>query len=137
MIYISLLLLVKQVYAQEAMITGSYKVDVIKSVSLMEGEVKQKYEELDSSVKERAKESMKDRVFNFQEDGQVEVRWKVNGSERVANGNWELKGDDILTIKIGEQVTEYSISRPTESDLVLKNPNGKGLFGNLYLTRAE
>lgn len=131
---ILLLCSMHQIYGQQTFV-GSYKVDIAKSLSLMEGEIKQKYEGLDSAVKERAKESMKDRVFNFKEEGQVEVRWNVNGSERVADGSWEFKSDDILTIKIGEQVTEYSVSKPTENDLVLKNQNGKGLFGNLYLTR--
>lgn len=131
-----MLLVIEQLHGQQPL-TGSYKVELSKTLALMEGEVKQKYEALDDQAKQRAGASMAGRVFTFQEDGQIEVRWNANGTERTTTGTWELKGDDELQIKMGEQVTEYNVSRPTEADLILRNSKGRGLFNNLYLERAE
>lgn len=134
---IFMLLIIQQLSAQQPLPTGTYKVDLNKTLALMEGEVKQKYEALDDQAKQRAGASMAGRVFIFRENGQIEVRWNANGTERTTTGNWELKGDDELQIKMGEQVTEYSISHPTQTRLILRNSKGRGLFNNLYLERAE
>lgn len=136
-LYITLfLLLVQQLKAQQTSLVGTYQVDLIKTLELMEGEWKQKYDGLEAPAKERANLSMADRVFVFHDNGQIEVRWKVNGTDKTATGTWELKEEDKLIIKIGEQTTQYTVSRPTNSDLVLKNASGKGFFNNLYLLNA-
>ncbi|MBX2969799.1 MAG: hypothetical protein KF803_10555 [Cyclobacteriaceae bacterium] len=135
--YIILLLCtMQQIYGQQAL-DGIYTVDLAKTVALMEGDNKQKYDSLDSSVKERARQSMDGRVFVFRAGGQLEVRWNANGSGKFTEGTWEMKDKEILLIKIGEQVTEYLVIRPTATGLVLKNEGGRGFFSNLYLESSE
>jgi hypothetical protein len=126
----------QQVYGQQTL-EGTYTVDLAKTVALMEGDNKQKYEGLDASVKERANQSMDGRVFVFKEGGQLEVRWNANGSDKFAEGNWELKDQEKLLLKVGEQTTEYQVSWSTATDIVIKNKSGRGFFSNLYLKRSE
>jgi hypothetical protein len=135
--YIILLLCtMEQVYGQQT-VEGSYTVDLTKTVALMEGDNKQRYESLELGVKERANQSMEGRVFVFKEGGRLEVRWKANGSDKFAEGTWELKDQENLLLKVGEQTTEYQLSWSTATDLVIKNENGRGFFSNLYLKRSE
>lgn len=131
-----LMLLVQQLNAQQISLSGSYQVDLNKTLELMEGEWKQKYDGLEMQAKERANQSMGDRIFIFQEGGQIEVRWKVNGSDKAVTGTWELKEEDKLIIKIGEQTTQYTFNLLSENGLILKNASGKGFFNNLYLVKA-
>jgi len=126
----------QQVYGQQTL-EGTYTVDLAKTVDLMEGDKRQKYEGLEVSVKERANQSMEGRVFVFKEGGRLEVRWKVNGSDKFTDGTWELKDQENLMLKVGEQTTEYQVSWSTETDIVIKNEKGRGFFSNLYLKRSE
>lgn len=126
----------QQVYGQQTL-EGTYTVDLAKTLALMEGDNKQKYESLEAPVKQRANQSMEGRVFIFKEGGRLEVRWKANGSDKFAEGTWELKDQENLLLKVGEQATEYQMSWSTETDIVIKNENGRGFFSNLYLKYSE
>jgi hypothetical protein len=103
----------------------------------MEGEWKQKYDRLETHAKDRANQSMMDRQFIFKDGGQVEVHWVYNGSSKFVTGTWELNGEENLYIKIGEQTTEYTVSRPSATSLILRNSKGKGFFNSLYLNQAQ
>lgn len=124
-------------HAQLSLPEGTYHVDTQKTLALMEGERKQKYESLEAEAKARATQSMADRIFIFKEGGQVEVRWKVNGIGKSVAGTWALTGEDVLQIKINDQVTEYSFSWPTSTGLLLRNSKPAGFFSTLHLERAE
>lgn len=126
----------QQVFGQQTL-EGTYTVDLAKTVALMEGDNKQKYEGLETSVKQRANQSMEGRVFVFKEGGGLEVRWKANGSDKFAEGTWEMKDQENLLLKVGEQTTEYQVSWSAETDVVIKNESGRGFFSNLYLKRSE
>jgi hypothetical protein len=135
--YIILLIFtMQQVYGQQTL-EGTYTVDLAKTVALMEGDSKQKYESLEASVKERANQSMEGRVFVFKEGGRLEVRWKANGSDKFVEGTWGLKDQEKLLLKVGEHTTEYQVSWSTATDIVIKNESGRGFFSNLYLKRTE
>lgn len=126
-----------QANAQLNFTPGTYKVDLGKTLELMEGEWKQKYDALTPNQKNLANQSMMDRLFVFYEEGHVDISWKVNESSKSITGTWQLNDSNNLLIRIGEQSTEYKMNSTESNGLALKNPNGKGFFNNLYLTRVD
>jgi hypothetical protein len=127
----------QQGYAQQVSLIGTYRVHLANTLAVMDNEGKHKYEALDAQAKERARLSIEHRVFVLREGGQIEVRWKVNGSDKTASGTWELKDGDELVIEVEERITKFSYSQPTANALVLKNTNGKGLFNNLFMEKVQ
>lgn len=120
----------------QSQIQGTYHVSVSKTEELIAGSTKSKYDSLNSEAKSRARASLGDREFRFSEGGALEVKWKVNGSEKAVTGKWELRANGAeLALNVNGTETIYQLSRPDANSLVLHNEKGNGLYNTLYLTK--
>ncbi len=122
-------------YAQTNPLVGSWLLDVDKSIQMMSGEMRQRYDSLSTDGKVRVKTAMNERFFNFQENGTIQVLWKVNEQPKESFGVWahgSEAGLIIITIDSNPQEFEYSFEG---SELQLRNRQITGFFTTLCFNR--
>lgn len=127
------------VFAQTDSLRGVYRVDLERSLEIMDVDVKAKYDELPTEVKSRATNSMNTRSFIFHADGQLEVSWGADAKVTRVNGTWAVHlGDDVkLVLSVTGDVKEYLVAERSNEHLLLKNRQGTGLFNNMYLVKID
>jgi hypothetical protein len=120
--------------AQSTSILGTWAVDVDKTISIMSSSTKQQYDKMHDEAKVRASNAMKDREFSFRENGEVTVKWKSGGEQRISSGTWAAT-DDKLNITIADQTVSYDVEFKSADEMILRGQIQRGLFSNLYLQK--
>lgn len=121
--------------AQDNLI-GTWVLDVDKSVKLMAGEMKSRYDSLSSEKRVAAQAAMSGRTFTFQEDGVVSVAWRSKEAAMESTGNWKADvstGTVTITIDNRAQVFDYKVTGDKELRLVHQKVSG--FFSTLCFTR--
>ncbi|WP_339881306.1 hypothetical protein [uncultured Algoriphagus sp.] len=68
-------------------------------------------------------ESMRSRVYVFQENGRFESSWNSHGDTQLVYGNWIIRKDGILEIELEDKsMLSYTITL-NKSDLILAPGN--------------
>ena len=123
--------------AQNERFIGSWRIDMDKTLAIMDASVKIRYDTLSEEVHARAVNAMKDREFMFSKDGSVAVNWTAGSGPRVSTGTWRIDSSPNLLIRIGEGITGFSYEFPSENTLILRASGKKGFFDNLYLKKIK
>jgi hypothetical protein len=124
--------------AQNEKFVGTWRIDMDRTLSIMDGNVKARYDTLSAEGHARAVNAMKDRVFAFSEDGSVAVNWTSRSGRRVSSGTWVVdEAPANLLIKIGERTTGFSYEFPSGTTLILRGKGKRGFFDNLYLKKIN
>lgn len=135
----SLLLLASiELIAQPSHLTGIWRVQVSRSIDLMNNSYRARFDTLSSEVKDRAVKAMTGREFHFSEDGNITVQWASRSGARESTGSWVIEnpsGDLLITI--GERTTGFSYEFPSQTTLILRGKEEKGFFNNLYLEKIN
>lgn len=129
------LLIPSDAYAQDNSLTGSWLVDVDKSVGAMTLEAKTRFDKLDEDHKTSARSTMGGRLFTFHEDGTVVVMWKSKEDTKESVGKWSsdnAAGTMTIIIDNRTQVFDFMLK---ENELKLVNHKPAGLFSTLCFTR--
>jgi hypothetical protein len=124
-----------QLNAQDKTLSGTWALDVDKSIGRMSLQSKSKFDSLTVDRKARAKSSMDGRVFNFHADGKFTVSWKAGEQLRESAGTWVIGPEaDALTITIDSkpQIFDYSFA---DGFLLLKERESTGMFTTLCFKR--
>lgn len=124
--------------AQNQKFFGSWRIDMDRTLAIMNSDVKRLYDTLSTEAHTRAVNAMKDHQFAFSEDGGVAVNWTAGSQPRVSRGNWAINdppGD--LQISVGGRTTVYSYEFPSKTTLILRGKQRKGFFDNLCLEKIN
>lgn len=126
-------------FAQAESVIGSFRIDVVQSIELMEEGTKARYDSLPIEIKSRITDSMETRRFVFHENGQLQVNWGTPPSSSHLSGAWTLQraGINKLVLDVGGDHKEYLVADESENHLLLTNTEGTGLFNNLLLVRID
>jgi hypothetical protein len=136
---LSLVLLASiELMAQVNGLAGAWRVEVGRSIDLMDPSHGARFDTLSSEVRDRAIKAMTGREFHFSQDGAITVKWTSRSGARESIGSWliENRSGDLL-ITIGERATGFSYEFPSGSALILRGKEEKGFFNNLYLEKIN
>ena len=91
------------------LITGSWVLDIAKSIDLMDSDEQRKFHSLSVDTQRKIKASLVQRKVFFGRDGSYMI--KMRKGKRVS-GTWELQADDFLFIEFtsGQQFTQKVVS---------------------------
>lgn len=131
-----LLLSSSELMAQANSLAGTWRVEVGRTIDLMDNSDRSRFDTLSSDVKDRAVKAMTGREFHFSQDGNITVKWNSRSGARESIGSWLVQSGDLF-ITIGERATGFSYEFPSESALILKGKEEKGFFDNLYLEKIN
>lgn len=123
-------------FGQDSDLLGSWVLDVDKSVKLMSGEMKSRYDSLRPDRQLAAQSAMSGRTFTFQEDGVVSVSWRAKEASKESTGKWKADastGTVTITIDNRAQVFDYKVT--DEKELRLIHQKASGFFTTLCFTR--
>jgi hypothetical protein len=115
---------------------GIWRVQVSRSIDLMDNSNRSRFDTLSSEVKDRAVKAMTGREFHFSQDGTITVKWTSRSGARESTGSWLIQSGDLF-ITIGERATGFSYEFPSESALILRGKGEKGFFNNLFLEKVN
>lgn len=119
-------------------LTGLWRVQVSRSIDLMDPSCRARFDTLSAGIKDRAIKAMTDREFIFFENGNVTVNWTSRLGPRVSTGSWVIdKPSGELFITIGNGATGFSYEFQSLTALILRGKKEKGLFNNLYLKKIK
>jgi len=121
-------------FAQHTGLIGSWRIDLNKAIELMEEPHKSQFDSLSEEVKTRAFNSMRDREFTFEENGNFTGRWKSREADKISTGTWSVAGE-YLTLVVDNQSIEYEVTFDSFGNLVLKGLEKNGFFYNLYFIK--
>jgi hypothetical protein len=132
-----LMLIVNNASAQnEVSITGSWMIDINRTLELMSKETKEKYSSLNTDRQNQAKAAIEDRIFTFQDDGTIVVIWKSNGAIKESVGKWVLDAKEkAVSITMDNKIQVFDFSLSQANQLKLSNKKSTGMFTTLCLTR--
>jgi hypothetical protein len=129
--------LLQPAVAQENEMVGAWHVDLAETLLLMEGSFKLKYDSLSDELKSRANNSMADKEFTFNANGEFTSKWSARGVEKISSGSWTLDTvTSVIKIVINEQPTEYDLEIKSSGRIILRSKTARGFFNNLYLART-
>lgn len=136
-IFLSVIVHTKSI-AQNEKFIGSWRIDMDRTLVIMDAGVKIRYDTLSTETHSRAVNAMKDHEFTFSKDGSVAVNWTAGSEPRISRGNWSVdkpRGDLLITV--GKRTTVYSYEFPSGTTLILRGKQKRGFFDNLYLGKIN
>ena len=125
-----------ELMAQNNRLAGIWRVQVNRSIDLMNPTNRAKFDTLSSETKDRAVKAMTDREFVFSADGNVTVNWTSGSGPRVSTGTWVLENGELL-ITVKERTTRFSYELPSETTLIVRGKQQRGFFDALYLEKIN
>ena len=118
-------------------IVGLWRVDVAKTLAIMEPDVKARYDTLSPDVQARVAKAMNDREFVFSATGEISVAWRSPKGQRISTGRWSVDSSyRQLQIAIDGRTVVYDIESPSKDVMMWKGKVKRGFFSNLYLRKG-
>lgn len=125
-----------ELMGQTNSLVGLWRVQVSRSIDLMDPSNRAKFDTVSSETKDRAIKAMTGREFVFSADGNITVNWTSGSGPRVSTGTWVLEKEELL-ITVGERTTRFGYEFPSETTLILRGKQRKGFFDNLCLEKIN
>lgn len=102
-------------------ITGQWKVSWDLTVENTSAEDLQKFEQAAQVVKDRTRQGIETRHYNFQAAGVMSLSWMGPSGERNNTGTWIFDANTgMLTIDINGDSRAYNVNFITESKIVIE-----------------
>jgi hypothetical protein len=95
------------------------------------------FDSLPQLSKSRISNSFESRTFTFKNDGIVEISWLQNGAQRNVEGTFDFNSSTmevVIALPGGEH--KFKILVVTDSVLLLRDQNTKGLFRQFHFTKT-
>lgn len=131
------LLLLTAASTQAQQWNGTWRVNLNKTLSLMDTEWQDRYDSLTTNGRTRANNTMANREFIFASDGTVTINWKSQDTDKQSAGTWSSTGTSggTLTITVDGRVVEFAYEFRSASVLILRSSEKRGFFNNLWLEK--
>ena len=134
-LFINGILLISNLSFGQESLLGKWVLDIDMTIGLMEAKIRSNFSELPEDVRQRAKESMRDREFIFEENS-ITVNWKSKDKIERSSGTWRLlDSTNRIVLTIDGRDFEYSLEHLGEV-LILKSEDFGGFFNNLYFIKS-
>lgn len=119
MLYTILMSVILSAVPSSYNVTGIWRVDWNTTVSLMSQTDRAVYDQLPQTQRDLLTESFADREFTFEQNGQLSIRFTLNGTNQSFNGTWVAVGADSLQMRVQDRVSTYRMELQSESKLKL------------------
>lgn len=121
--------------AQENSIEGTWQMDVDRSVAMMTGATRSRYDSLAADKQLKVKSAMNGRIFKFLSEGKITVIWKSGTQQRESLGEWKYgPNPGTLQITIDNKIQPFDYHF-VDGVLQLTSSEGAGFFSTLCFTR--
>lgn len=122
--------------AQNDKFIGTWRIDMDRTLDIMDGDVKARYDTLSAEAHTRAVNAMKDREFVLKATGEISVKWRSPNGERTSVGRWSIdRSGKILSIIMDKRTVAYEVEALSQKEMVWKGKSKGGLFSNMYLRK--
>jgi hypothetical protein len=115
---------------------GEWTIDITETINRMTPTERVMYDSLPDKSKQNVLSTFGGRSFTFNEDGTVQIKFKVNNNTRDMSGTWKLE-EGVLIIDIQQNLNRYNMIWHTENEIELRptNVSDNAVLKLLYLKR--
>lgn len=97
----TVLLLAIQAWGQNNQLIGSWRINMDKTLAIMNSDARKQYDTLSIELQSRAVNAMKDREFILEGSGHISVKWLSRNGPKTSSGRWATDlSENILRITI-------------------------------------
>lgn len=140
MVIALLIVLPQRLCAQINTLTGTWKVDLNKTIQRMSGAERLRYDSLLARSRASMQDAFEDMTFQFDGNSQVTVITVIKGTSHRSESQWEYEAvNRKLSITKGQRVNEYTVDwdDAVNIHLIYLQPEGHSLLKQLCLTRIN
>ncbi|QCK15214.1 hypothetical protein [Mangrovivirga cuniculi] len=119
-------------------IEGFWATDIEAMYQANSNETKIRIDSLDEDTKNKAQESLGNRIYQFLPNGKVIAEWTFQNEEYEITGRYSLDTDENLQIEISEIILDYKLVflTKTKIKLIPQWDNHDSFFDFLILTKS-
>ncbi|MCW5910626.1 MAG: hypothetical protein KIT62_06100 [Cyclobacteriaceae bacterium] len=130
----------RESFAQQNNIVGTWAIDISESVANLSMKEKNAYSGLPDKTKQTIGRLFDGRVFRFDTNGEVLIKYPTSSNSKTVTGEWLLnQNNEQLSIKALQATIDYRLHWMNADTVILEviKPGDNSIINSLYLRRQN